>query len=60
MKFRYIILLALMTVLLSGCVSLAEDVTPPPNYVPPTPRPTAAPVWPETAPKAANGAAIFT
>lgn len=59
MKSRFIILLTLAALLLSSCISLAEDVTPPPNYVAPTPRPTAAPVWPENAPSAASGAPIF-
>ena len=58
MKSRFIILFTL-SVLLSSCVSLAEDITPPPNYVAPTPRPTMAPAWPEKTPNAANGAPIF-
>ena len=60
MKSRFIILLTLTALLLSSCVSLAEDITPPPNYVAPTPRPTMAPVWPKSMPNAANGAPIYT
>ena len=59
MKFR-IVLLALFTALLSACnFTLAEDVTPPPGYVPPTPLPTLGNLYPDTAPNTANGAAIF-
>ena len=58
MKFR-IILLITLTAVLSACnMSLAEDVTPPPNYVPPTPIPTLVLVPPQT-PNTANGEAIF-
>lgn len=46
--------------LLTGCVSLAEDVTPPPNYVPPKPPPTlAADLFPASAPDVESGAAIY-
>ena len=47
MKFRFaiIIALALLTFFLSACnFTLAEDITPPPNYVPPTPAPTLGPL----------------
>lgn len=58
MKFR-IALLILLTTLLSACnLTLAEDVTPPPNYVPPTPMPTLVLVPPQT-PNVANGARIY-
>ncbi len=60
MKLRFILLVTLAALLLTGCVSLAEDITPPPNYVSPTAAPTLAPVSPESAPDAANGAAIYT
>lgn len=59
MKSRFIILLTLSVLLLSSCISLADDITPPPNYVAPTPLPTMAPAWPENTPNAANGASIF-
>lgn len=59
MKFR-IILLVVLAALLSACnFTLAEDVTPPPNYVPPTPLPTLGPLFPEQAPNIANGEAIY-
>lgn len=46
--------------LLTGCISLAEDITPPPNYVPPTPPPTlAADLFPASAPDVESGAAIY-
>ena len=58
MKFR-IITLIILTALLSACnMSLAEDVTPPPGYIPPTPVPTLVLVPPQT-PNLANGEAIF-
>lgn len=59
MKFRFL-LLAVFAVVLTACsFSLAEDVTPPPGYVPPTPAPTLGPVFPAVAPNPAQGAAIF-
>lgn len=59
MKFR-IILLVLFAALLSACnFTLAEDVTPPPGYVPPTPMPTLGNLFPAQAPNVANGAAIY-
>ena len=58
MKFRIAILILLAT-LLSACnLTLAEDVTPPPGYVPPTPVPTLVLVPPQT-PNIANGEAIY-
>jgi mono/diheme cytochrome c family protein len=59
MKFRFAIIIFLTT-LLSACnFTLAEDVTPPPNYVSPTPAPTLGPLYPAQAPNTENGAAIF-
>ena len=63
MRFRntLIILFAglLSAGLLSACnFTLAADVTPPPDYVPPTPMPTLVLVPPQT-PNVANGAAIY-
>src|SRR5512142_159383 len=59
MKLRHIILFTLITVLASACnFTLAEDVTPPPGYVPPTPMPTLVLVPPQT-PNIENGKAIF-
>lgn len=58
MRFR-IALLIVCAGLLSACnLTLAEDVTPPPNYVPPTPMPTLVLVPPQT-PNVANGEAIY-
>ena len=58
MKFR-IVLLIILTVVLSACnMSLAEDVTPPPGYIPPTPVPTLVLIPPQT-PNVANGEAIY-
>ncbi len=60
MKLRLLILLTLLTVLLAACnFSLAEDVTPPPDYVPPAPAPTLAPAFPASAPDVNAGAALY-
>ena len=62
MKFRFAIVFALaaLTFLLSACnFTLAEDVTPPPGYVPPTPAATLGPLFPAQAPSTENGALIF-
>lgn len=60
MKLRTLILLTVLTLALSACnLTLAEDVTPPPGYIPPTPVPTFAPTYPEQTPNLVNGAAIF-
>ena len=59
MKLR-IPLLLVVTILLAACnFTLAEDVTPPPNYVPPTAGPTLGPLFPPQTPSTENGAAIF-
>ena len=58
MKLRIIILI-LLTTLLSACnLTLAEDVTPPPGYIPPTPVPTLVLVPPQT-PNIVYGEAIY-
>ncbi|MDP2974963.1 MAG: c-type cytochrome [Anaerolineales bacterium] len=60
MKIRFITTLLLMAVVLSACnFSLAEDITPPPNYVAPTPAPTLGPSYPSRPPSPLRGAAIF-
>jgi mono/diheme cytochrome c family protein len=60
MKLRHTILFAIIVVLLTACnFTLAEDVTPPPDYKPPTPMPTMGPLFPASAPDAASGAAIY-
>ena len=59
MKLRYFTF-ALIAVLLTACnFTLAEDVTPPPDYKPPTPVPTMGPLYPAAAPDPANGAALY-
>ncbi|MEW5938946.1 MAG: c-type cytochrome [Chloroflexota bacterium] len=59
MKLR-LVFIALAALLLAACsLSLAEDVTPPPNYVSPTPPPTLGPLFPPEAPSVERGAAIY-
>jgi mono/diheme cytochrome c family protein len=59
MKLR-ILAIIFTAFFLSACTfSLAEDVTPPPNYVPPTPMPTLGPLFPAEAPSIENGKAIY-
>jgi mono/diheme cytochrome c family protein len=60
MKFRHLALLAIATVVITACnFTLAEDITPPPNYVPPTPMATLGPLFPTQAPSTENGELIF-
>lgn len=60
MKLRHIIVLVIAATLLAACnFTLAEDVTPPPDYVPPTPAATMGPLFPPSAPDVEAGAAIF-
>lgn len=60
MKSRMIILAAVLAFMLSACtLSLAEDITPPPNYQSPTPGPTMSPLFPQSPPNIASGAAIY-
>jgi mono/diheme cytochrome c family protein len=60
MKLRHIILLAIIAILITACnFTLAQDVTPPPDYVPPTPVPTLGPLYPSSAPDIKNGATIY-
>ncbi|MCS6993625.1 MAG: cytochrome c, partial [Anaerolineales bacterium] len=57
MRFVSIVFLSF---LLTGCISLAEDVTPPPGYMAPTPAPTlSAEVFPASSPDVNSGAAIY-
>ena len=59
MKLRTIFFI-LLPLLLSACsFSLAEDITPPPNYVAPTPMPTLGPLFPAEAPSLENGAVLY-
>ena len=61
MKFRYALLFALLALTLTACnLTLAEDVTPPPDYVPPTAIPTMGPLYPAQTPNVDDGAAIYT
>jgi mono/diheme cytochrome c family protein len=59
MKLRYSILILGALILASCNFSLAEDITPPPGYAPPTPAPTMGPLYPLQAPSLENGAAIY-
>lgn len=59
MKLRNLILLAALSVILSACnFTLAEDVTPPPGYVAPTPLPTLV-LNPPQAPNLESGKLIY-
>lgn len=52
--------LIFLSLLLTGCVSLAEDVTPPPGYVAPTPASTLEMnVFPASAPNVDSGSALY-
>jgi mono/diheme cytochrome c family protein len=62
MKFRFatVFTLAALAFLISACnFTLAEDVTPPPGYVAPTPAATLGPLFPAQVPSTENGALIF-
>ena len=60
MKLRHIIGLTGLALLIAACnFTLAADVTPPPDYVPPTPMPTLGPLFPASAPDINDGAAIY-
>ena len=58
MKFRIATLIFLATILSACNFTLAEDVAPPPGYIPPTPMPALVLVPPQT-PNVNNGKAIF-
>ena len=59
MKFRVILFMLILVFSLSACLSLAEDITPPPGYIPPTPVPTMSALFPDSAPDVAQGAVTF-
>jgi len=59
MKFRIAFLIVLASLLAACNFTLAEDVTPPPNYIPPTPLPDLGPLYPAQAPSVETGAAIY-
>ena len=59
MKLRNLVILTLLTMIVTACnFTLAEDVTPPPGYIAPTPVPTLVLV-PAQPPSVENGKAIF-
>jgi len=58
MKFRILVLSSLGLILTACNMTLAEDITPPPNYVPPTPVPTLV-LYPLQAPNLAKGETIY-
>ncbi len=59
MKLRLVSLI-LLAFLLNGCnLSLAADITPPPDYRSPTPPPTLGPLYPAEPPDVVRGAAIY-
>lgn len=60
MKPIHSILLVLLILALTACnLTLAQDLTPPPGYVSPTPEPTLGPSYPPKPPDPARGAAIY-
>jgi mono/diheme cytochrome c family protein len=60
MKFPSILALALGSLVLAACnFTLASDITPPPDYVSPTPMPTLGALYPASAPDVQDGATIF-
>jgi mono/diheme cytochrome c family protein len=60
MKIRHTLLLFTTLFLLTSCnFTLAKDVTPPPDYQPPTPMPTMGSLYPASTPDPANGEAIY-
>ena len=58
MKLRYLLIPTLALFLAACNLSLAADVTPPPNYIPPTPAPTLS-LAPSAAPNIESGKAIY-
>jgi mono/diheme cytochrome c family protein len=60
MKLSPLILFVASAITLTACnFTLAQDVTPPPDYVPPTPMATLGPLFPAHTPSTENGAIIF-
>lgn len=60
MKLRLMIILLPAALVLAACnFSLASDITPPPNYVSPTPLPTLGALVPAAAPDAQDGATLY-
>ncbi len=58
MKFRIAFIPLVAAFLLSAC-TLASDITPPPDYIAPTPMPTLGQLFPASAPDVQNGSVIF-
>jgi mono/diheme cytochrome c family protein len=59
-KLGWVSMLMLGGLVLAGCnFTLAADITPPPDYVPPTPMPTLGALYPAAAPDLQAGGAIF-
>ena len=52
MKFRIAFLIVLASLLTACNFTLAEDVTPPPNYIPPPPPPAPGQLYSPPAPRA--------
>lgn len=60
MKLRALFLFIPAAMVLAGCnFSLAADITPPPDYVSPTPMPTLGALYPAAMPDLQGGAAIY-
>ena len=60
MKLPHLIIVIVAAVLLTACdFTLASDITPPPDYVSPTPMPTLGALVPASAPDVQQGATIF-
>lgn len=60
MRLRYALFIVLTALLLTACnFTLAADITPPPDYVPPSPVPTLGPLYPAAAPDLQNGQALY-
>lgn len=59
-KLRFLAMIPVILMGLSACnLSLASDITPPPNYQSPTPAPTLGPVYPPAPPDSVAGKAIY-
>ncbi|HVF26254.1 MAG TPA: c-type cytochrome, partial [Anaerolineales bacterium] len=60
MKLCRVVLFTILAIISASCnITLAEDVTPPPDYIAPTPAPTLGPLVPAQAPSVENGSAIY-
>ncbi len=60
MAIRTLVLIGLCSWMLAACnFTLAADITPPPDYVPPPPQPTLGALFPASAPDVQNGAALY-